>query len=246
MCVDEWFIFDCLCACGHVISFILRRNWAYVLSPKYDMTPSCVRVGMWFNSFQGVTEPTYDRQSMIWRHLAPTVEMAPDQVCSGSTFIVPDSRSGYLSSLIALDTGRGSPECPWLIRTEPGRRVVIDLIDFGHGQSERTDFLSNGYDLCSVYAIVREPNTPNELTVCAGIERNKTVYTSVSHTIEVSILGERGSFSEIGYFILKYEGTMPYIFLNLEYYRISLLIDRIFYPEIRRCNFIYLLESWIL
>ncbi|KAI0242202.1 hypothetical protein LSAT2_014430, partial [Lamellibrachia satsuma] len=125
--------------------------------------------------------------------------MASGQVCSESTFLVPSSRSGYLSSHIALETNRGSQDCPWLIRTDPGRRVVINLIDFGYGETERTNSMSNEYELCTVYAIVRERNTPSGVTVCAGTVRNKTVYTSVSHMVEVQILGRRGSF------LLKYE-----------------------------------------
>ena len=134
--------------------------------------------------------------------------MAPGQVCTATSFLVPAAKSGYLSSHIALDTGRGSTDCPWLIRTDPGRRVVINLIDFGYGMTERTNAPSSEYDLCTVYAIIRERDNHNGVTVCAGTVRNKTVYTSVSDVVEVRILGGRGSYAEIAYFLLKYEGRI--------------------------------------
>ena len=160
---------------------------------------ACMHVCIYVHEHEAILHYLPDNTS-VSTHVPSTVEMASGQVCSESTFLVPSSRSGYLSSHIALETNRGSQDCPWLIRTDPGRRVVINLIDFDYGQAERTNSMSNEYELCTVYAIVRERNTPSGVTVCAGTVRNKTVYTSVSHMVEVQILGRRGSF------LLKYEG----------------------------------------
>jgi hypothetical protein len=37
---------------------------------------------------------------------------------------------GYLSSFVAVQRGLGSPNCPWRIEAEPGRRINLTLIDF--------------------------------------------------------------------------------------------------------------------
>ncbi|KAK2184060.1 hypothetical protein NP493_285g02039 [Ridgeia piscesae] len=126
------------------------------------------------------------------------LEMAHGQVCTATSFLVPAAKSGYLSSHIALDTGRGSTDCPWLIRTDPGRRVVINLIDFGYGMTERTNAPSSEYDLCTVYAIIRERDNHNGVTVCAGTVRNKTVYTSLEPECVRERTAENGPAEEIG------------------------------------------------
>ena len=39
--------------------------------------------------------------------------------------------SGYLASIVTLDTGCGSRECPWLLNALEGQRINISIYDFG-------------------------------------------------------------------------------------------------------------------
>lgn len=39
-------------------------------------------------------------------------------------------RSGFLASVVAETTGRGSSDCPWSIRAEPWQRINVTLLDF--------------------------------------------------------------------------------------------------------------------
>jgi len=40
------------------------------------------------------------------------------------------TETGFLSSFVAVQRGFGSPNCPWRIEAEPGRRINLTLMDF--------------------------------------------------------------------------------------------------------------------
>ena len=65
-------------------------------------------------------------------------------------------------------------------------------------------------DHCSVYAIIREPSSAADVTVCGGDKRVKSVYVSEAEVIYVQIIGVVSSAhrheTKPARFLLKYEG----------------------------------------
>ncbi len=57
---------------------------------------------------------------------------APSARCSGSIEIVDEGQpsSGYLSSYVTSETGKGTPDCPWVITAREGQIINVTLLDF--------------------------------------------------------------------------------------------------------------------
>lgn len=51
-------------------------------------------------------------------------------MCEASEHIRVTGTSGYLSSAITMESGCGSPQCPWIIETQPGQTVNITLMNY--------------------------------------------------------------------------------------------------------------------
>jgi hypothetical protein len=118
-------------------------------------------------------------------------------------------KDGYLSSLVARETGLGGPECPWVIQVPAGQRINITLLDFALPTS-----YSRPSDVCSVYATVREDvrGSRLEMNVCGGERRIKTVHLSETNRIEVVmsslVTGHRDPDGFLPYFLLHYKGLL--------------------------------------
>ena len=94
----------------------------------------------------------------------------------------------------------GSITCPWRIELQPGQRVNITLFDFALAPKR------NEQGGCFRYAIIKETGGPQRGTpVCGGRNREKHVYTSTGHLVEIQIVS-REVFSTNGQFILYYQG----------------------------------------
>ncbi|KAI0208654.1 hypothetical protein LSAT2_006633 [Lamellibrachia satsuma] len=110
------------------------------------------------------------------------------------------SSSGYLSSYVAEHTDCGSLDSPWLISVLPGQTIKLTLLDFG--VAERRAAVEQ-LNVCTVYAIINEEAVSMSETLCGGTTRQKVVYTSVSNSVTVRIVGKGKS----GHFLLRYEAT---------------------------------------
>ena len=55
-----------------------------------------------------------------------------------------DFNEGYLSSLVAAQSGYGSVDCPWTITAQEGQRINITLLDFSPKEWVRKTML-RGY-----------------------------------------------------------------------------------------------------
>ena len=62
-------------------------------------------------------------------------------------------------------------------------------------------------NVCTVYAIINEEAVSMSETLCGGTTRQKVVYTSVSSSVTVRIVGKGKS----GHFLLRYEGVCVYV-----------------------------------
>ena len=64
-----------------------------------------------------------------------------DQGCLGPNRI--DETSGYLASLVTLQTGVGSRNCPWVLEAQPGQSFQFTLVDF----AQRTEDTPQSEDI---------------------------------------------------------------------------------------------------
>ena len=125
------------------------------------------------------------------------METAPDQTCDSSAISLSKA-SGFLSEHVAMETGKGSSDCPWLLHAQAGQRVNLTLVT--------VDTLSSSNpSVCHVYAVVREVGVSQ--TICRGRTRLAHVYTSTTHAVEVWIVGSNGNNDDHGFSMLKYEST---------------------------------------
>ena len=61
-------------------------------------------------------------------NLVSVVSYVEPQCQYGYATVSPPS--GYLSSQAASEHGPGTPNCPWLIKAQPGQKINVTLLDF--------------------------------------------------------------------------------------------------------------------
>ena len=130
-----------------------------------------------------------------------TVESIEGSICRTCDFIRTKRPSGYISNAITEETGCGSTGCPWLLAGSQGQKIRISLIDYGVSPDSQGDSLQES-SVCKVYAVLKEDTTKKSVTVCGGGKKEREVYTSQKHAVELRILGSSGGGE---YFLLKYE-----------------------------------------
>ena len=133
---------------------------------------------------------------------------SPATDCDSATLIT--DTSGYLSSLVTMDTGCGSTEAPWVVRAKLGQRLNITLYDFGtHISANESLTITKSSDgttnLCKVYATIKEAKGTRRNTICGGDEPLRTAYVSLDSTVEIRIYGNRADKGH-PYFFLHYQG----------------------------------------
>lgn len=118
---------------------------------------------------------------------------------------------GYLANLVTEITGCGSLTSPWSIETDHGRQIRLTLLDFHVARSRPSGYVR---PRCPLYAFVREQLTSSagggvrKLTVCGGgAERERVIYTSTTHRVEVGIAPNDDITGNGPYFVFKYEGN---------------------------------------
>ncbi|ELT97826.1 hypothetical protein CAPTEDRAFT_217222 [Capitella teleta] len=129
---------------------------------------------------------------------------ASQSSCREHNYVTPLPTSGFLAKYTSLDTGQGSAHCPWIIQGKPGQTINITLWDFAVSSPMQTNSISDDREICEVYASVREKDKSRPTTVCSTSERVTHAYSSVSHAVEVRMLGSQPK-DEAEYFFLRYE-----------------------------------------
>ncbi len=120
-----------------------------------------------------------------------------------------------------------------VITAQPGQKINITLFDFGlsgattggfnatasgssagaitsggaagGGGGTRSNKRTNYPVYCQQYARIEEKDVARSTIVCGGERREKNVYISVTHEVEVHIMNRRSS-AQQHYFLLKYSG----------------------------------------
>lgn len=111
-----------------------------------------------------------------------------------------NTSTGYITSALPQKTRGTMTTCPWRILAQKGQRINVTLFDFS--------LMSNmgRSDLCKVYVIIHEARVGADVTVCGGERRQKVIYVSEGHEIEIQIVGINvADISNQGRFIVKYE-----------------------------------------
>lgn len=126
---------------------------------------------------------------------------------------------GYLASIVTMETqndegGCGSSRCPWLIQVPAGQGINLTLIDFTAGHQQQPQPTSPQHqrpgvpssDRCSRLLVVKERANPKDSQVCGGRAKWKHIHLSVSHFVEVHVVGQ-DVFSGKGQFLVYYEAV---------------------------------------
>ena len=123
----------------------------------------------------------------------------PDQTrCQGAQEIRLTGESGYIASLVTMETECGNWEHPWLIEAKPGQKINLTLMDFSEFPGDSPPLESV---ICEKYASLREPDSPRTVDICGGLNTPGQMYTSMGHELYVTI-DPHESYS----FLLRYEG----------------------------------------
>ena len=141
--------------------------------------------------------------SMALLSLVTVTKVSDDRCGSECHYVRVTEPAGYLASITTEETGCGTPQCPWLIRAQPGQRINITLINFSW---ERPEDVSPS-KRCTVYATIKEESAVKPTTVCSSQERELHVYTSLSNSVTLRIVGKDKGLKTPQQFLFKYEGS---------------------------------------
>ena len=121
--------------------------------------------------------------------------------------------SGFLASWVTKEIGRGGGACPWQISGAPGQKIQLTLVDFGVWRGSKDPRDGDGSrpgsrvpehsGICHIYARIREGGS-GSITLCGGEQREKVVYVSEGHKVEVEVTDPRAA-PDPSFFIIKYE-----------------------------------------
>jgi hypothetical protein len=184
-----------------------------------DNTFPCIR------DFRGYLEASYRCVRVATRRREDCVSSAVVDISSAAAgaaeggAVASGQRGdgvGYLASVVTEETGCGSLDTPWLLRTLPGQTIRLRLLDFESASRQQAAAASDGIGtsqqqqqrVCQVYAIIKEKSTTRTgETVCASSVREALVYSSVTNSVEVRIVSARKNHKNYTHFLLKYEAV---------------------------------------
>jgi len=134
----------------------------------------------------------------------------------GPTY-VPSSSRGSLC---------GTPAQPWIVDAEPGQHLDVSIVDFAadeaRGGGSGKPASCPGYLLDSDAAEVERRN----VSLCAdGRQRERDVYRSVGHVIELITYGDqttavKSSAEQPATYLVRFDGECMHIFQIWSFYRL--------------------------
>ena len=90
-------------------------------------------------------------------------------------------------------------------RAQPGQRIHFDIYDFTMTDSYLRGVQTNIEENCPVVAVFKDNEESVMKSLCDGRTRQRHVYTSSGHTIDVELV-LRQSIATSTLFLIKYEG----------------------------------------
>ena len=92
---------------------------------------------------------------------------------------------------------------------KPGQRIDLYVLDFSLGTRYRVDDRVGGQgsspEYCHIYATVTEGDRSREFTVCAGPEREKLTYSSLTSHVSIRLTDHLVKDPSVN-FMVKYIG----------------------------------------
>ena len=98
--------------------------------------------------------------------------------------------SGTLASSLVTDTTVGTVACPWRVKGLPSQQINLTLFNFARaveGEDAKVPG-SHGTRTCYHVGKVRDGTDTVNIHSCAGDPREKVVYTSRSHSVDIHFL----------------------------------------------------------
>ncbi len=138
-------------------------------------------------------------------------------MCRGSDFIRLSEPQGYISSAVTEDLQLGSSMCPWMIQAQPGQKIIITLLDFALWVPNRKTTARHPPEtsgICHIYANIKERTMAGSVTVCGGDQRERTIYTSETDSVQIEVANMKLS-KNVAYFLFKYEGMYCFNLKNM-------------------------------
>ena len=106
--------------------------------------------------------------------------------------------------------------CPFRIRAQPGQRIRFDIYDFTMTDNYLRGVQTNIEENCPVVTLFTENGESTMKSLCDGRTRERHVYTSSGHTVDVELI-LRQSIDTSTLFLIKYKGKwiiFPYFWLS--------------------------------
>src|SRR6218665_333818 len=115
------------------------------------------------------------------------VYSAPGETCDNNQSLTVSAYEGHLSSVVAVETKKGSSVCPWKIPLNRSQSARFNMLDFGLKQSNAA---SDQGPVCSIYAIFVLHHYTGEISrsvACGGDMKQQSLPIDVSTAREVYI-----------------------------------------------------------
>ena len=110
------------------------------------------------------------------------------------------STSGFVSNMDIKGTGCGSYYKPYTLMVSKYQKISLTLYDFV-SQNANSNMDIN---ICLEYALIREPDSGYQLSVCSGSERQRVIYVSDGNYVQVGLRAP--SMIRNAHFLLYFEG----------------------------------------
>jgi len=151
---------------------------------------------------------------------------ADARLCRGSKYVKVIPPHGFLSNLVASETGCGTVASPWLIEAKAGLRINITLWDFAVAtsrvkshekkqQQQQQQSMSGGS--CLKYATLSETDAHQQSRpkmICSEYSRRRHVYTSLGSSLEIRIHGLPAADKITGpFFLIEYTSNLTRFYL---------------------------------
>ena len=121
-----------------------------------------------------------------WQGLLCFIVVTPKQkTCHSGQRVSAEKIPQVLSSYISQETSCGLHNSPWILEADPGQMINITLTDFSwSGNKSVADNEPPGR--CPInYGYIFDVENDDIITLCGGGEREKHLYLSASHTVQV-------------------------------------------------------------
>ena len=132
-----------------------------------------------------------------------SVITAKRNVCRSAANVRLPVTEGYISNIVAMETGCGTKDCPWILQAPKGQKIQITLHEFN------LTYTAAPPGGCQKYGIIEDGKEQH--FICGQNYREKVIFTSKYSELEIKL--DRNETSYVPKFLLYFEGTYVYVIL---------------------------------